>query len=320
MRRHSLLLTAPRRLEWLTDELPPLAPNEVLVRTIAGAVSVGTELPQFRGDERQIIPRDYPRMTGYESLGFVEARGADVSSLSIGQRVAAFYGHRTYGIVAAAKAIPIPEDIPDPLALLTILGCDAAKGVRKLAPTPGDTILITGAGTMGLLTLFILACSGVPSVDIVEPRPDRRALALLLGARHAFEPDAVPGDATYTAGFECSSRAAACTLLQERMRPGGRICVLADGNIEPLTLAPAFHANELTLIASSDGWDYHQHAVWYAEQVRRGAASELSRLFELTVTPPELPTAFERMARGDSAPIKVFVRYAENGATFSNKL
>jgi hypothetical protein len=31
MRRQSMLLVAPRQLEWVTEELPPLRPNEVLV-------------------------------------------------------------------------------------------------------------------------------------------------------------------------------------------------------------------------------------------------------------------------------------------------
>lgn len=208
--------------------------------------------------------------------------------------------------------MPIPDDMPDPLALLIILSCDATKGVRKLAPTPDDTVLITGGGTLGLLTLFVLTRYGLHTVDVIEPMPQRRALAARLGARHTFAPDALPANERYSAGFECSSRAVAFTLLQEHIQPGGRICILADGNIEPLALAPAFHANELSIVGSSDGWSYQQHAVWYVEQVRHGAASELERLFELTVVPEELPTVFERMACGEITPIKVLVRYGED--------
>lgn len=312
MRRSSLLLTAPRRLEWIADDLSPLAPDEVLIRTTASAISIGTELPQYRGDEREIVARAYPRMTGYESLGIVEACGTSVRRLATGQRVVAFYGHRTYGTVAEPNVIPMPEDVPDPLALLAILSCDAAKGVRKLAPAPDEPVLVTGGGTMGLLALFILTGYGVRSVDVVEPFPERRALAQRLGAHHCWTLDALPSNMTYPAGIECSSRAAAFTLLQEHMRPGGRICILADGNIEPLTLAPAFHANELSVVGSSNGGDYQRHATWYVEQVRRGIASALQLLFDVTVPSEELPAVFERMARGEIAPIKVLVRYGEN--------
>lgn len=44
--------------------------------TTAGAVSIGTELPQYTGAERVIVPRAYPRMTGYESVGTVIERVA----------------------------------------------------------------------------------------------------------------------------------------------------------------------------------------------------------------------------------------------------
>jgi NADPH:quinone reductase-like Zn-dependent oxidoreductase len=76
MQRQSLLLLAPHQLAWVAEELPPLLPDEVLVRTTAGAVSIGTELPQYTGAERVIVPRAYPRMTGYESVGTVIERVA----------------------------------------------------------------------------------------------------------------------------------------------------------------------------------------------------------------------------------------------------
>jgi len=47
MQRRSLLLTAPKRLEWITEDLPALQPGEVLIQTTSGAISIGTELPQY---------------------------------------------------------------------------------------------------------------------------------------------------------------------------------------------------------------------------------------------------------------------------------
>ncbi len=46
MQSRSLLLTAPRQLEWITENLPAVKPDEVLVQTSAGAISIGAELPQ----------------------------------------------------------------------------------------------------------------------------------------------------------------------------------------------------------------------------------------------------------------------------------
>jgi alcohol dehydrogenase len=306
---HSLLLHAPHHLAWQAEALPPLGPRDVLVRTIAGAVSIGTELPLYRGDSRGAHQPAYPLMTGYESLAEVLTCGADVKELAPGDRVVATYGHRTIAVLDEARAIPVPIDIPDQLALLVILACDAAKGVTKLEPHAEDKTLITGAGTIGLLTLFNLRANGALDVDILEPGAARRALALAFGARNVFDPAADrPLDDTYRYGFECSSRDAAFGLLQAAMAREGRICILADGNVEPLTLAPAFHAKELTIVGSSDGLDYQQYALWFWERLRDGIAP-LERLFEQQVDARELPGLFEELARSQVAPVKVFVRY-----------
>ena len=137
----SLLLLGPRRMAWTGPE--PLSgppPGTVLVQTNAGAISVGSELPLYLGETRGLEPH-YPRMTGYESVGRVVATGMGVERLQLGDRIVSFYGHRTAALVPEPRAIPVPEDISDPLALLAILTCDAAKGIRKLAPLPEEPVL-----------------------------------------------------------------------------------------------------------------------------------------------------------------------------------
>ena len=156
MHRKSLLLAAPRQLEWVSEDLPPLQPHEVLIQTTAGAISTGSELPIYCGTARSTEPIRYPRMTGYESTGVVIGCGSNVKRFQVGDRVIAFYGHRTCAIVSGAKAIAVPDNVPDALALLSILTCDVSKGIRKVAPQPDESVLITGAGTIGLLTIFML--------------------------------------------------------------------------------------------------------------------------------------------------------------------
>jgi alcohol dehydrogenase len=304
----SLVLAAPRRLEWAEEPLGEPATGMVLVRTLAGAISIGSELPHYAGASRT-GPAHYPRMTGYESLGVVEAIGPGVERVRAGERVVAFYGHRTAASVPEQKAILVPDDIPDALALLTILTCDAAKGVRRVAPSPAEPALLTGAGAMGLFTLFMLKAYGVENVDVVEPDAQRRELARMLGARDVLLPDvATTGQAPYAVGFECSARDAAFGLLQGRVAPGGQICVLSDGNVEPLTLTPAFHEKELRAVGSSDGWDYQQHSAWYFDYVKT-TATQVADVFQLEVAADALPETFERLARGEITPAKVLVRY-----------
>jgi alcohol dehydrogenase len=172
-----------------------------------------------------------------------------------------------------------------------------------------DQVLIAGAGAIGLLTLFNLRARGLYAIDVLEPQAARRGLALDLGAQAAYDAGcAQPPAEAYQAGFECSSSNAAFAALQAALMREGRICILADGNLEPLALAPDFHAKELAVVGSSDGLDYRQYALWFWEQLR-DRSWLLGQLFDLTIQAEQLPETFERMARGEIAPVKVFVRY-----------
>ncbi len=307
LRAKSLYLTAAARLQWLDETLPALGPYDVLLQTRTGSISIGSELPLYAGTARDVNALHYPCMTGYESVGMVLACGEHVSHLHVGDRCVAFYGHRTHYVVPAAQVLVVPEGISDALALLAILTCDAAKGVRKVAPRPEEPVLITGGGAIGLLTLFILKAYGIATIDMVETRPERHALALELGARRAMIPQEVStASESYPAAFECSSRDAAFALIQNNMRPHGRICILADGNYEPLHLTPAFHAKELQVVGSSDGWDYHLHAAWYFQEIQR-YPTPLEELFQLQISSNELISTFTQLALGELYPTKVLV-------------
>ena len=189
MRRRSLLLTDPRQLTWIEEEIPLSHPDQVLVRTRSGAVSVGTELPIYRGMHRGYSQITYPYMTGYESLGEVVTAGAEVQGLATGDRIVAFYGHCTHAVLPAEHVIPVPADISEAAALLTILACDTAKGVAKVNVRHEDRVLVIGAGTIGLLTVFNLTSRDIQHVDVIEPKPHRRELALQFGAGQAVAPD-----------------------------------------------------------------------------------------------------------------------------------
>ena len=306
-RRSSLLLTAPRRLEWITEGLQPLSSGEVLVRTDAGSISVGSELPLYRGDARSVSPIRYPLMAGYENVGTVVGCGEDVRGVRLGQRVFASYGHRTYGGLPERKVVGVPEDVSDGLALLAILSCDVAKGIRKVSPSPEEPVLVTGAGAIGLLTVFVLGAYGIRNVDVIEPSAQRRALAESLGARSAVDPEAPVPDG-YAVALECSGRDDGFSLLQRKLRTGGRLCVLSDGNLEPLVLRPEFHEKELAVVGSSDGWDYREHARWFFDAVR-GSETSLEEMFDLRVVAEDLPRTFENLANETVRPVKVLVDY-----------
>ncbi|MBD0323981.1 MAG: hypothetical protein ICV72_11440, partial [Aldersonia sp.] len=108
-------------------------------------------------------------MTGYESVGIVLERGVDVRRVRVGDRVVGFYGHRTHAVVAERKVIVVPPALPDELAIRAILSCDVAAGIAKLGEGIAEPVLVTGAGAIGLLAVFVLLRRGAPAVDVIEP-------------------------------------------------------------------------------------------------------------------------------------------------------
>lgn len=82
--------------------------------------------------------------------------------------------------------LPVPDDIDDDLAplLLDTIGT-AAHGLRTVAPLapPADSeLLILGAGPVGLGGLLAAQELGWRRIRVCDPRPERLALAVALGA------------------------------------------------------------------------------------------------------------------------------------------
>jgi alcohol dehydrogenase len=305
----SLLLHGPKTLHWAEEMLPPLGDEDVLIETVAGAISIGSELPRFLGEAREAGGLRFPMMTGYESYGRITALGSNLNEKLLGETVIGFYGHRSHIVLPFDSLIFAPSRVPPPTALLLILSCDVAKAIRKLQIQPEERVLITGAGAIGLIAVWLLKRYGVQTVHVLEPEASRRDKAITLGASLAVFPEEAEGwPAEYPVAIECSSRDVAFHLLQEKAANNGRIAVLSDGNLEALSLSPYFHSKELKIIASSDGWDYQQHALWFWKAVEDDYRLA-DALFELTILAAELPRTFAALAKGEISPIKVLVNY-----------
>ncbi len=309
MKQNSLMLLGKKELKWIQNELPPLAHDEVLVKTIAGAISIGAELPQYL--ETDITERQpvYPKETGYENYGEIIEVGKEVAKLKKGDRVIASFGHKDFGVIPEYKALPVPRDIHYTDALLTILSCDAAKGVMKLNPGKEDKVLVTGMGTMGILTVYFLReYMNVKHIDVVEPNATRGHLAEKIGASDVFADTSECPKDFYDYGLECSGNNAAFHCLQISLLPEAGLCILSDGNRDVFELQPEFYEKELRILGSSDGWNYSKHSLWYFENVK-SRGSVLNQLFELTIGKEELIRCFEDLGEGRVNPLKVLVKY-----------
>lgn len=107
-----------------------------------------------------------------------------------------FFGQSSFGTYALAyerNVIRLPEDIPFELA--APLGCGVQTGaggvMLAMACPEGASLLVTGAGAVGLSAVMGGMIQGCRPLIVVEPHAARRALALELGATHALDPATV---------------------------------------------------------------------------------------------------------------------------------
>lgn len=93
-------------------------------------------------------------------------------------------------VVDEASCVPIRPDVPLPIAAL--VGCAVMTGygavVNRARVEPGSSVVVFGAGGVGLSAVMAAALAGAEHVVAVDPVEPKRQLALEVGATHAIDP------------------------------------------------------------------------------------------------------------------------------------
>jgi len=101
--------------------------------------------------------------------------------------VSAFAGH---AVVSRTSLVKVGKDIPFEHAAL--FGCAVLTGVGAVVNTSGlkagQSIAIVGLGGVGLAALLGARAAGAATIVAADLMPEKRALALDLGATHAIDP------------------------------------------------------------------------------------------------------------------------------------
>jgi len=108
-----------------------------------------------------------------------------------------FFGQSSFATHSVANVRNVVKVRPDaPLELLGPLGCGVQTGAgavfNVLKAERGSSIGIIGAGGVGLSAVMAAVVAGCNAIVVVEPRAERRALALELGATHVIDPTTGP--------------------------------------------------------------------------------------------------------------------------------
>jgi 2-desacetyl-2-hydroxyethyl bacteriochlorophyllide A dehydrogenase len=96
-------------------------------------------------------------------------------------------GLAEYISLDVSKVFPVSEEISYTEAAFTEPLACCIHSVRRVNPDFGETVVVIGAGLMGLLHLKLSLLRGC-RVIMIEPREDRRKIALEAGAHFAIDP------------------------------------------------------------------------------------------------------------------------------------
>jgi L-iditol 2-dehydrogenase len=226
------------------DPEPRAGDGEVVCRVLACGVCGSDVLDAW-------VARKVPAVLGHELAAEVEQLGAGVAAVAVGDRVVVHHhapcgecrrcrrGHETLCDQfkatrlhpgGFAERVRVPADLVGELLVLDGLDDERATFVEPLACVlrafgraglrAGDSLLVVGTGTSGLLAI---AAAHALAVDVVwarEPRAERLELALGLGAeRH--------GNELVDVAMVCTTKPAAIAAGFAAVAPGGTLCLYA---------------------------------------------------------------------------------------------
>lgn len=252
----AIVFERPHKAVLKDIKLAEMDDETIVVRTKYSGISSGTEMAVYTGEGAWEGAWTYPCVPGYEEVGevvYVGPKAKPTSSgetLKVGDRVmanevryypelgAAWGGQCAYAI-KNAKTSPAPMDrpakIPDNVsyqeAVIAYLACVAKKGLDMVGVNPGETVLVTGMGNIGLSALQLARIYGAGRVIAADVRVNRLQLAgkYADATLNLSSPDAVQELLEINDGkkadvvIECSGNPAAINPIPDYIRAGGRI-------------------------------------------------------------------------------------------------
>ncbi len=101
-----------------------------------------------------------PLLLGYCNVGRVAEIGKGVTGFEVGDRVISNGKHAEVVSVPINLCAKVPDSVSDEEAAFTVLGAIALQGIRLVQPTLGETVVVTGLGLIGLVTVQLLRAQG----------------------------------------------------------------------------------------------------------------------------------------------------------------
>jgi len=308
MRAAELISTHSFRFAEMPIEDP--GPGEVQVRVEAVGVC-GSDIHAYTEGQVGGTPNAYPMVLGHEPAGTIVRTGAGVSGLAGGDRGALEPAHYCYHCeyclsghhnvcanirflstphnpgffrelvnLPVANFKPIPKKMSFAEAALAEPLAIAVHSLRLVTLQLGETVVVIGAGPIGLTTIAALRAAGAGKIWAVEPLAHRRELAKGIGAYAAMEPDEAVQEIMKATGqrgvdlaIDCAAGEETIVQAMQMTRNAGRVA-LTGIHTTPLVKvdASAMRRKELALFnvrrsnhETEEALELLQtHAKWFA--------------------------------------------------------
>lgn len=281
-------------------EFSPLAPHQVMVKNMACGVC-GTDVHIYHGEKgsADVTP---PVVLGHEYSGIVTAVGDEVTNVKPGDHVTMdpnMYcgrclpcrmgkkqncenlfalgvnvngGFAEYSVCPDTQCYVVKENVSfEEAAMAEPLAC-AIHGIDIAGIRLGQTVLIIGGGTIGLIMTQLARLSGAGTVMVSEPIAMRREIAMEIGADGVIDPLSedlkeqirrISGRDGADVVIECIGKAATCEQAFDAAGFGATVVMFGVPSVDALAQLPMFkvYQKELAVKGSIINPDTHQRAV-----------------------------------------------------------
>jgi threonine dehydrogenase-like Zn-dependent dehydrogenase len=282
------------RLEERPDPIP--GPGEVRIR-VAYCGICGSDLHIIAGR----LKTPLPRIIGHEYSGVIDLLGEGVKRLRKGQpvtvnpfdrfcgacamcrrgkvhlcqaRARMNGGYAQFVVVPAQVVYPVPAGVSLAKAALTEPVSVCLRAIQRGDVQAGDTVLVLGGGSIGLLLVSLARHRGAAQIILSEPNDKKRTLGAAMGATVLLDPReegfaARLGRVQEERGIDVVFEAVGAreTIVQalDAVGPGGTIVMM--GAAPPGTLAPVdfcrLNRQEISIVGSLlNPFTFDRAAAW----------------------------------------------------------
>lgn len=291
------VLTGPKALTVEQVPLPAVASDEVLVKIAAVGVC-GSDTHYYRHGRIGEFVVEGPLIHGHECSGTIVAVGSEVAASRIGERVAIepqrncrrcrecragrynlcpymeFYAtppidgaFAQYATIRTEFAHQVPNSLSDEAAALLEPLSVAITTMRKAGIVPGSSILIAGAGPIGIMCAQAAKAFGAAEIIVTDLVAERRERALRYGATRVIDPtetDIAAAGLDVNAFVDASGSPGAVSSGIKAVRPAGTAVLVGLGSSEmtlPIEHIQNLEINVTGIFRYTDTWPAAIHLV-----------------------------------------------------------